>query len=266
MALTIDSCVATHIGDREEQQDRVAMFGHPRYPGAMMAVLADGMGGLSGGAIAAEQVMNSAKYDFESFGPGGDVRNLLAAVINDSHESIKLAAVTSGTEPHSTVCVFVMQPGRADWAHCGDSRIYHFRAGKLIARTVDHSMVMRKMVVPGYLTEEQAEAHPNKNLLISCLGDPAPPEIDFAEAAPLEAQDCFLLCSDGLWAYFKNEELGAILAENPPRQAAQILMEGARTRAKGRGDNCSLAVIKVSEVETPKKKILGSGVARKSAV
>ncbi len=256
MSLSIESCVAQHIGDREEQQDRVAMFPNPDYKGAAMAVLADGMGGLSGGSLAAEQMVLAARNAFSRFGPGGNVRDLLASCIYDGHDGIRLAALASSLEPHSTACVLVLQPGRCDWAHCGDSRIYHFRGSELINRSVDHSLVMRKMVLPGYITEEQAESHPNKNLLVSCLGDEAMPEIDFGEAEHLQGGDCFMLCSDGIWAYFKNEELGEVLSTLPPRQAAQVLIERARERGKGRGDNCSLAIIKVTENEVVKKKTI----------
>lgn len=265
MALTVEVCSAQHIGDRDEQQDRVSIFPHKEYKGSLLVVLADGMGGLSGGAMAAQQVVHSARSSFECFGPGASTQEMLAAAINDAHQGIRLTALSSETEPHSTACVMVMQPGRMDWAHCGDSRIYHFRQGKLVARTVDHSMVMRKMVLPGYLTEEQAEKHPNKNLLISCLGDEAMPEIDFGEAAPLVAGDCFLVCSDGIWAYFSNEELGRLLDVMAPRQAAETLIEQARVRAAGRGDNCSLAIVRLREVEGQSTKKAAPLVGRQRA-
>lgn len=251
MPLTIDSCAAQHIGDREEQQDRVGIFPHPSNRSALLAVLADGMGGLSGGALAAEQVIHAAKTAFNGYGPGVEIDDMLALAINDSHHSIKLTAFSSEKEPHSTACILVFHSGKANWAHCGDSRIYHFRKGELISRSVDHSVVMRRMVIPGYITEEQAETHPNKNLLSSCLGDSAMPEIDFGTSGPLRDGDCFLLCSDGLWAYFKNEELGQILDTMAPRQAAEALIARARERAGGWGDNCSLAIIKVREVGSP---------------
>lgn len=247
MPLTIESCAAQHIGDREEQQDRVGIFPHPHNRSALLAVLADGMGGLSGGALAAEQVLHAARAAFNGYGPGIDVNDMLAQAINDSHQSIKLTAFSSEKEPHSTACILVFHSGKAYWAHCGDSRIYHFRHGKMLARTVDHSVVMRRMVIPGYITEEQAESHPNKNLLSSCLGDSAMPEIDYGTSGPLQDGDCFLLCSDGLWAYFKNEELGKILEEMAPRQAAEALIAGARKQGGGWGDNCSLAIIRIRE-------------------
>lgn len=252
MSFNIETCTAQHIGDRSEQQDRVGLFAHPTQKGTLLAVLADGMGGHTGGAMAAEQVVHSAKTNFQSGGlAAADIQATLAAGINDAHDGIKLSALSSEQDPHSTACALILQPGRADWAHCGDSRIYHYRDGEKISRSYDHSHVMN-LVKMGYLTEEQAETHPQKNLLISCLGDNDPPKIDFGQTAPLQDGDSFLLCSDGLWAYFSDEELGKILKEFPVRQAAEILINTARDRAKGRGDNCSLAIVRLKQLEEEK--------------
>lgn len=252
MSFNIETCTAQHIGDRSEQQDRVGLFAHPTQKGTLLAVLADGMGGHTGGAMAAEQAVHSVKTNFQSGALGADdVQATLAAGINDAHDGIKLSAMSTEQDPHSTACSLILQPGRADWAHCGDSRIYHYRDGAKISRSYDHSHVMN-LVKMGYLTEEQAETHPQKNLLISCLGDNDPPKIDFGCTAPLMDGDCFLLCSDGLWAYFSDEELGKILKEFPVRQAAEILINSARDRAKGRGDNVSLALVRLKQLEEEK--------------
>jgi PPM family protein phosphatase len=252
MPFSIETCTAQHIGDRDEQQDRVGLFTHPTVKGALMAVLADGMGGHTGGALAAQQVIQSAKTNFENGSLGAEaIQATLAAAIGDAHGGIQLTSLSSETDPHSTACLLVLQRGRADWAHCGDSRIYHYRNGEKISRTYDHSHVMN-LVKMGYLTEEQAETHPQKNLLISCLGDNDDPKIDFAETTPLLDGDCFLLCSDGLWAYFSDEELGKVLNEFPVRQAAEILINTARDRAKGHGDNCSLAIVRLKQLEEEK--------------
>ncbi|MRR50735.1 MAG: serine/threonine-protein phosphatase [Rhodocyclaceae bacterium] len=265
MALSIETCAAQHIGDRKEQQDRVGLFPHPERKGILLAVLADGMGGHTGGALAAEQVIHAARQNFNSFGPGADPCETLTAAINDGHEGIKLTRYTSEQDPHSTACVLILHSGRCDWAHCGDSRIYHFRNGELVARTVDHSYV-GDLVKKGFLTEEQAEKHPNKNVLVSCLGDAEPPRIDHGEASSLQGGDCFLLCSDGLWAYFTNAELGRVLKEYAPRMAAEILINTARERAQGRGDNCSLVILRLVEVakeEPPKFQRPGTAALKK---
>ncbi len=252
MVLTIESCAAQHIGDRGEQQDRIALVPHPTHKGAVLAVLADGMGGYAGGAVAAEQVVHMARSNFEAVPPTADtVHGVLEAGINDAHTGIRLTRYTSEQDPHSTACLLVLQPGRADWAHCGDSRIYHFRNGCLVDRSEDHSYVA-ELVRRGALTLAQAEVHPQRNVLISCLGDETPPDIAYGEAQPLMAGDCFILCSDGLWAYFPDAELGDILASHPPRRAAELLIQGARLRANGHGDNCSVVILKLGEAPQPR--------------
>lgn len=257
MPLIIDACSAQHIGDRQEQQDRVAIFAHSRAKGAVLATLADGMGGHTGGALAAEQVLHSAEQNFESTIPGPDSgREMLRSAIRDAHVGIKLSRYTSEQDPHSTACLLLVQAGRADWAHCGDSRLYHFRNGRRISRTVDHSYVM-DLVQKGFLTPAQAEQHPNKNVLVSCLGDEEHPRVQTGEATPLVPGDCFLLCSDGIWAYFTDEELGRILKDYAPRQAAEVMINTARIRAQGRGDNCSLAIVRLREADKPPPLPLG---------
>jgi serine/threonine protein phosphatase PrpC len=252
MPLTVETCVARHTGDRREQQDRVGLFAHPRRANTLLAVLADGMGGHSGGAMAAEQVLLKARQNFESYAPGSESpQHLLASIVNEAHLVIRLTRFTSEKDPHSTAVVLLLQPGRVDWAHCGDSRFYHFRGRTMASRSQDHSLVgelMRK----GKLGEAAANNHPQRNVLLSCLGSEREPTIDFGRVAPLVAGDSFLLCSDGLWGYCDDAELGDVIATHGAREAAAVLVQRARARARGGGDNISLSIIKL--VETPERR------------
>jgi serine/threonine protein phosphatase PrpC len=248
MALNIETCAAQHIGDRSEQQDRIALYKHPSRKGTLLAALADGMGGYAGGALAAEQVLHMAKSNFEAYAPITEtVEEMLAQAINDAHAGIRITRYTSEQDPHSTACLLMLQPGRADWAHCGDSRIYHYRNAQLVGRSDDHSFV-GELLRNGHITQQQADIHPKRNVLLSCLGDNEAPKIDFGVAEPLGAGDSFVICSDGMWAYFPDVELGEIVHANAPRRAAEILVDAARQRAKGRGDNISVIIIKLVEV------------------
>lgn len=251
MALSVETCVARHTGDRTEQQDRVGIFGHASLPGMLMAVVADGMGGHTGGAMAAEQVLLKAKQNFEMFAPREEsAENLLGGIISEAHLVIKLTRFTSEQDPHSTAVVLLLQPGRVDWAHCGDSRLYHFRDGELVGRTTDHSLV-EELRRKGMITAAAALSHPQRNVLMSCLGAERDPRIDYATCLDLVAGDTFLLCSDGLWGDVRDDEIAAQLSDRSAREAAQALISLARSRSDGYGDNISIAIVKL--VDAPRR-------------
>jgi serine/threonine protein phosphatase PrpC len=249
MALRIETCMARHIGDRAEQQDRVDLFAHPTRPGMLMAVLADGMGGHSGGSMAAEQLLVKARQNLEVYAPAQETpRHLLEEIIHDAHVVVKLTRYTSEKEPHTTAVVFLLQAGRADWAHCGDSRLYHFRGQQTVSRTRDHSLV-GELLRKGRISPAAAETHPQRHVLVSCLGSAVAPRVDHGGVDRLAAGDAFLLCSDGLWSHFSDGELAALIARQSARQAAEELVSVARARACGYGDNLSLAIVKLVDAQ-----------------
>lgn len=139
----------------------------------------------------------------------------------------------------------VLQPGQANWAHVGDSRLYYYKRERLSFKTIDHSYV-EQLVKQGRLTRAEARNHKMSHVLMSALGTKDKPFIDFGETRNLDPEDTFLLCSDGLWAYFTDDELGEILSGLPPRVASESLIELARQRARGKGDNCTLAIVQLS--------------------
>ena len=220
----------------------------------VLAVVADGMGGHTGGAMAAQQVVSTAQQIFENYSSKDESpQKLLTSIVHESHLIITLSSYTSEQEPHSTVVAMLLQKDRADWAYVGDSRLYHFRGQRLVQRTIDHSYV-EQLYKEGKITAAEKETHPNKNILVHCLGGQNPPLIDFGHTDKLEPNDCFILCSDGLWAYFTEIELGAILSSCAPRVASEQLIALARERGAGHGDNVSLAIIKLTHFEDEKPK------------
>ncbi|MCK6425352.1 MAG: protein phosphatase 2C domain-containing protein [Burkholderiaceae bacterium] len=233
-------------GDRLYQQDQVEVYVHPRVPGCLLAVLADGMGGKSGGRKAADQVLLIARQLFERFAPGRDnAQELLRRLVQESHLMIKLTAITSEQEPHSTIAAALVLPNReCHIAHAGDSRVYVFKGAQMQMRTLDHSLVQR-MVEQGQISEEEANDHPHANLLTGCLGADEDPPLTFARIDQLDIGDAVLVCSDGLWHYFTARELGTITNALRPRDASKMLINKARQRARGGGDNLSLALVRV---------------------
>ncbi|MBE2261360.1 MAG: serine/threonine-protein phosphatase [Burkholderiaceae bacterium] len=238
-----------HKGDRDYQQDQVGIFTHPRVSGCLLAVLADGMGGRSGGRKASDQVMLTARQIFERFSPDtDDAPSMLKQIAHEAHIVIRLTAISAEQEPHSTIALFLINPeSDSHWLHSGDSRIHHFSGGRMVKRTYDHSYV-QALVDRGEITEEEAQSHPQSNILMGCLGTEDDPQVSIEYIPTLKSGDVLMSCSDGLWHYFTPEELAYVVSSLSPREASEFLIEKARSRAKGGGDNISLAIVRIEDI------------------
>jgi serine/threonine protein phosphatase PrpC len=203
------------------------------------------MGGRSGGRKASDQVMLTAKQLFDRFHPETEsAPTFLRQLASESHLVIKLTAVSAEEEPHSTVAAFLLLPnGACHWLHAGDSRVYHFHRDRLVNRTKDHSFV-QTLVERGQLTEEEAQFDPRSNILLGCLGSEQDPPVTLHEIERMNAGDCLMACSDGLWHYFTTDELARTLDLLSPREACEFLIQKAKVRAQGGGDNISIVVVK----------------------
>ncbi len=258
----------THKGDRAYQQDRVVLLSHPHAIGCVLAVVADGMGGRSGGRKASDQVILTAQQIFERFSPATDdpVRTL-QRIVDEAHLVIRLIAVSSEQEPHSTMAAYLITPlGDCFWIHVGDSRIYHFRQGRLVFRTSDHSYV-QSLVDRGEITAEEADSHPQSNILLSCLGTEAEPPATPHTAGRLQPGDCVVACSDGLWHYLRQEELAGALMDSGStlQEGVRELTAVARRRARGGGDNLSIAAVRIEPLTVPEPAELPGSPGRASA-
>ena len=253
-AFRLTASTGIHKGDREYQQDQVALLAHQRYNGCVLGVLADGMGGRSGGRKASDQVMMTARQLFERYSPDhDDAATVLKNMVQEAHIVIRLTAISAEQEPHSTIAAFLINPrGDCHWVHSGDSRIYHFRNGAMVQRTLDHSYV-QALVDRGEITEAEANNHPHSNILVGCLGAESDPPIATHLISQLQPGDVLMACSDGVWHYFSPAELASVVESLTPREATEFLIDKARGRARGGGDNLSLVIVKIEVLEEPKK-------------
>lgn len=230
---------ATDIGDRSEQQDRVAVL-HAPDGRRHLIVLADGMGGLQDGALAAQMLVDSASQRFGQF-QGGDVFALLEDICLGAHDALRQLGGAASTAPGTTAVLLYLDKQTAAWLHVGDSRLYHFRKGNLFSCTNDHSM-LQMMLSQGLVEAGSSEAAAVQNRLYMRLGSEAEPEPDF-NSVKLEDGDLFLLCSDGFWQALQAEDMLAALAKHPLEQdGLHNLMDLARQRSGEGSDNISVAV------------------------
>jgi PPM family protein phosphatase len=242
--IQMSACMGQHQGDRKEQQDRVAILSSPVVKNCVLGVLADGLGGLKGGSLAAENVILTTKQRFNSFDPEVEtVASFFKSLVAEIHTVIRLTAITSGVEPHSTFAAMLVHPKGMAFCHVGDSRIYHFNGATIAHRTQDHTYA-QSLVDRGVMSAEKAALHPSAQRLTNTLGgqkDPVPTIVELAIPKP---GDSYMLCSDGLWAYFSSGELGGVLSRLTARESAEVLIAQARERANKNGDNCSIVIFK----------------------
>ena len=246
----IRAAAGLHCGDRTYQQDQFALWPHARVNGCVLGVIADGMGGKTGGKSAAEQVILTARQLFNRYNPeADDGGELLHQIALEAHALIRLSAIASEQSPHSTIAAVVLNPdGTCYCVHSGDSRIYKFRGAELVHRSVDHSYV-QSLVDRGVISDAEAMVHPKSNLLLSCLGTETEPTVITRQLQRVAPGDTLLLCSDGLWHYFTTQEFGMVVSMLPPSEASRFLVRKARERAAGSGDNLSVIILKVETSE-----------------
>ena len=223
------------IGGRDDQQDRVAVFARRD---ARLLVLADGMGGYEGGALAAQAVVDTAEEQFHS-STAGSPADLLTVIATGSHERINTIGAERGISPHSTCILLHLRADISTWAHVGDSRLYRFCNGHLVERTVDHSVV-ELLRLQGRITEEEMKTHPDQNRLYEALGGKKPPEIETGGKNASEG-DGFLLASDGLWENASQTELEAVFEAANLDDALRRLIQEAKAKGGPKCDNLSVA-------------------------
>jgi len=241
----------THAGGRSYNQDRL---GHWRTPACALLVLADGMGGHAHGDVAAQLVVEHLGAEFERAARPrlADPDLFLYRRIASAHALLGRAARARGFDevPRTTVAACVVQEGRAYWMHVGDSRLYHLRGAGVLERTKDHTRV-QKLLDEGRIEAHDVPVHPERNVLLQCLGGPVPPRLTPASSAALERGDVLLLCSDGFWGPMAEDELARELVSED-LDAALSRLVGRAVQAGGRhGDNVSAIAMAWDEASVP---------------
>src|SRR5690348_907757 len=189
-------------GSREHNEDRL---GHVSAEGSVCWALADGLGGHRGGERAARLAVEAGFASLQK-SSGSRLEDRLKQALSDAHAVI-LAAQRRNAEiegMRSTLAMLGADGAGFAWAHAGDSRLYHFRDGRLLWRTHDHSAV-QLLVSAGEVEEADIARHPDRSRLVSTLGGDGALLVSARHAgSPPRRGDVLLLASDGLWEHFDN--------------------------------------------------------------
>ena len=234
-------------GGREKNEDRM---GYCYTRDAGLFALADGMGGHPEGEVASQLALQTlaARFQREAKPLLNDpLRFLHDAIISGHHQLLRYATERALIDtPRTTIIACLLQGNAAYWAHCGDSRLYLVRGGKLIARTRDHSYTE--------LQETMSHVVPigerlNRNVLFTCLGSPGKPVVDTAGPLLMQPGDRVLLCSDGLWGAVSDTVIAEQLARSSVSDAVPELVEQALRNAGPKSDNVTVLCVEWESAE-----------------
>jgi serine/threonine protein phosphatase PrpC len=234
-------------GGREKNEDRM---GYCYTRDAGLFALADGMGGHPEGEVASQLALQTLAARFQREAKPlltEPLRFLHDAIISGHHQLLRYATERALIDtPRTTIIACLLQGNAAYWAHCGDSRLYLVRGGKLIARTRDHSYTE--------LQETMSHVVPigerlNRNVLFTCLGSPGKPVVDTAGPLLMHPGDRVLLCSDGLWGAVSDPVITEQLARSSVSDAVPELVEQALRNAGPKSDNVTVLCVEWESAE-----------------
>jgi protein phosphatase len=251
MNITIERpFAATEKGKRRNNEDYIFPSSELANPEERLFMVCDGVGGSEKGEIASELTCGSFETYFNTFLKEDA---LSAEFINKAlrytesrfDEYIKHHPEAQGMATTFTL-LYIGHDGITA-AYAGDSRIYQFRDGKIIFKTEDHRLV-NLWVKLGKITEEEAEKHPQKNVITKAIvGSEHIVTADVQLLTDIEPGDKFLLCTDGVTETFTDKELAEIFnKKNSSEEIKDIIVERCNNQSN---DNFSFYIVPIFDTK-----------------
>jgi PPM family protein phosphatase len=250
---------------RQNNEDSVDLWAQDS---AVLAVVADGMGGAVAGEEASRIAVETirSKIVTDTFRTPDDYQDydtdelaeLLGDAIRDANQNIIDRAIS---EPElkgmgTTVTLAFIRYGQVILAHVGDSRAYYVDSAdrSINQLTADHSFV-QALVDAGHITEDEAHEHPMRNVLYRALGQAEDLDVDVHPDVRFHIGDRIVLCSDGLTLHLLPHEIAEIALEfDNPNDISDKLVDLANSR--GGKDNVSAIVIVAEQVDQDEVKTM----------
>ncbi len=215
---------------RREQpnQDAIGVW----VPGALhqhppFLVVADGMGGYSGGALASKLVVEAM---LESYQRSDIHRSSYIRILEDAIQDAQRAITTYAqkapqlSKMGSTVVAAILEHPLVHVSNVGDSRAYLINKNEILQISRDHSLVA-EMVRIGNLTPEEARQHPRRNVLTLSLSGQRQEITPYTASIAIHPGDIILLCTDGLWGVVPESKIQEVALALAPQKAAERLVE-----------------------------------------
>jgi protein phosphatase len=228
--------------ERELNEDRYAVI---ESPSGLAWLVCDGMGGVSGGELAAQLAIDSIRRDLENLAVRSPADAIRSAISEANRIIVLRRQNPAFAQMGTTIVATIFVAPQVILASAGDSRIYLISENSIKQMTVDHTYV-QELVDRGQIKQEEALSHPDAHVLTRCIGAEPRLNIDLKTlwiwpCQEGEKGDTLLLCTDGLYSQVNEAEMVQIISQQEPQQACASLVEKAKQR--GGFDNITLAII-----------------------
>lgn len=265
---------AQHIGSRDEQQDSFA-FSHIEDEvlvsrAGVMAVVADGMGGLVMGKEASDCTVKKFLSLHETAQMGTPSSEILQKAVESANNYVLDMAQNAGVagDVGSTLAAVIIKDSKLYWISVGDSRIYIYRKGELVQLTTDQNYAteLLQSVANGRMSMEEAQSHPDRAALTNFIGNQEIKPADYnRHAFPIYDGDWIILCSDGLFGTLTDDEVRKELYGSP-HDSCERLIKKVVSRNKPYQDNITVVILACGDSEPTTvrtKKTISSDVLSK---
>lgn len=235
-------------GDREINEDSAAVYETDR---GFVCIVADGLGGHERGEVASTLVKEEGITLFAQMSKAASfsLETYLKQCFQDGQQKLlQLQRETAG-EMKTTMVVLASMDDCLQWGHIGDSRLYQFQRGKLVRRTLDHS-VPQLLVMSGEIKEKQIRGHEDRNRLLRVMGTEwTEPKYELAEQQEAQDGQAYLLCSDGFWELIEEKKMEKCLrrAKTPKEWVELMEQEMLRDRSNNDRDNYTAIAVFLGE-------------------
>lgn len=215
------------------------------YAGPNLLVVADGMGGHAGGDVASALTIAAlVALDRPDHSSDQSMSELERSIDRARQDLVDATTADPDLAGMGTTVTALLKSGNTlAMAHLGDSRAYLLRDGVMTQVTVDHTFVQH-LVDTGRITADEAESHPQRNVVMRVLGDfdlDLTPDLSIREAVP---GDRWMLCSDGLSGFVPDDEIAEVLVSvATPEDAVERLI--SMSMRAGSTDNITVVVADV---------------------
>ena len=236
-----------HQGRRDYQEDSFGFsdISDPELVAkrGILAIVADGMGGLKNGKSISERAIGKFRKAFLNFSPAGNIpRQLSSLVAETNHDIYETDRQKGGT---TLICVYIYRNGMY-WASVGDSAIFLFRQGRLYQLNKEHNRLNELYLKFMYreITKEQLMAEPSLQGLTSNIGRRELRDLDQnLTGLRLQSGDRILLCTDGVSGRLTEKELLVAMSQGTAQACADAMKSMVLKKNAPKQDNLTAEVI-----------------------